>query len=205
MKVESVFLEKSYFIIVKFSDKFNTTMNMIGIIDYGPSNDPSTSLYSIIAPRGENSFCEVGSVSGVLVPPSKYNGENMDDFNYKAVLIKGQGIEASVRLSDLLPQTWFGRNLFTYYSTYCSLIDNINKYNQDYETKVLLKAEKDVKVHSEKDLNSETAMIKAGQKVYLIATDNKQWIAVATEEGIEGWVNVKDISPSHFSGYPVFD
>lgn len=203
--IDTMFAEKDYFIIVKFSDKFDNKMNMIGIIDYGPSGDIITGLYSIIQPTGKKSFVSVGSVPGALVPQSQYDNTNMEDFNYKAVLKMGQGIEAPVRLSILPNHTWFGRNVFTYYTTYCSLIDNIEKYNLDYKTRSELQVEKDVKAYSEKDLNSESVIIRAGETAYLVATDNKEWISIGLEGGVAGWVNVKDVTESNFSGFAVFD
>lgn len=218
LNIDTMFAQTDYFIIIKFKDKYSTEMNMIGILDYGPSNDPTTSLYSIIEPMEEKWFGFVGSVEGEIVPPSKYEGDIsldgindpkynavMEHFNYKAVLRKGEGIEAPVRLSILPHATWFGRNLFTYYSTYKLLIDNIEKYNQDYETKIVLNIQNDVKAYSEKDVNSQSTTIKAGQAVFVLATDNNEWIGMVAEDGSEGWVLAKDVSDKNFSGFPVFD
>lgn len=202
--IPTTFAEKEYFIIIKFNDKYNTKMNMIGIIDYGPSSDPTTALYSIIEPRGEKWFGSVGSVGGEIIPPSKYDEDNIDDFNYKAVIREGVGIEAPVRLS-VVPQTWWGRNIFTYYSTYCAVIDNINKYNRDYETKSVLTVKNDVTAYKEKDTSSDSFTIKADQQVYLLATDNKEWVAMMAEDETMGWVKVKDITENNFSGFAIFD
>lgn len=200
--------EKDYFIIIKFNDKFmdDYIMNMIGIIFKGPDGNSITTLYSIIAPMGENWFGKVGQIPGEIVIPSNFDEENMDDFNCKAVLYEKRGVEAPVRLSiiDNL-QTWFGRNDFTYYSTYCSLIDNIHKYEQDYITKVELRIEKDVTAYNEKDLSSDNLTIKGGQKVYFIATDNNEWIKILAEDETMGWVNVKDVTESNFSGFIISD
>jgi len=195
-----------YFIIIKFSDQYNTKMNMIGIIDYGPSDDYTTSLFSIIAPQGENWFGSVGRVEGEVVPPSEYDEDNGGDFAFKAVIRDGVGIEAPVRLNIMSHlQTWWGRNDFTYYSTYCRLLDNSEKYEQDYETRLELNLEKDVTVYSEKDLNSKSSRIKGGQKVYFIATDNNEWIGIVSEDENMGWINIKDINNDNFSGFQAFD
>ncbi len=200
------FGETDYFIIVKFSDKFGTSMNMIGIIDYGPSMDPTTSLYAIIEPRGEEWFGSVGVIEGELVPPSEYNENSMDDFNYKAVLRYGQGIEAPVRLSySVAPQTWFGRNLFTYYGTYASLIDNIAPYGNDYVTNSELKIEEQVTGYAEKNMAAANVSFKAGQSTRLVATDNDQWIKMVAADGTEGWVLVSDVTAEKFSGFVFFD
>lgn len=204
IKIDTFSVEKNYFIIINFKDRFNTEMNMIGIIDYGPSSDPTTSLYSITEPRGEKYFGSVGQVQGEIVTLDKYNDDNMDDFNYKAILLKGEGIEAPVRLSMGI-QTWFGRNLFTYYTTYTNLVDNNEKYGQDYITKSELMVEKDVIAYSKKDINSKRYNIKAGQKVQLVATDNKEWIQMVTKDGDGGWVKVNYVNQSNFSGFAFFD
>ncbi len=201
---DAPFGETGYFIIVKFSDKFGTSMNMIGIIDYGPSMDPTTSLYAIIEPRGEEWFGSVGVIEGELVPPSEYNENSMDDFNYKAVLRYGQGIEAPVRLS-VTPQTWFGRNLFTYYGTYASLIDNIEPYGNDYVTNSELKIEQQVTGYAEKNTAAANVIFKAGQSTRLVATDNEQWTKMIAADGTEGWVLVSDVTAENFSGFALFD
>lgn len=199
------FGETEYFVIVKFHDKFDISMNMIGIIEYGPSMDPATQLYSIIAPMGKNTLVSVGTVPGQLVHSSQYDPDNFDDFNYKAIILDNKGIEAPVRLSPTYVGTWFGRNLFTYYSTYCSLIDNSNKYEQDYQTNVVLNIEKSVKAYKEKDLESDNVTINGGQKVTLTSTDNKEWIYMKANDKTEGWVNVKDVTADNFSGFPMYD
>lgn len=197
--------EQEYFIIVKFSDKFDTTMNIIGIIEYGPSVDPVTQLFSIIAPRGENTLVSVGAVPGQLVHSTQFDSNNKEDFDYKAVLIENKGIEAPVRLSHEYVGTWFGRNLFTYYSTYCSLIDNSNKYDQDYKTNVVLNIKKPVKAYKEKDQETESVTINGDQKVTLTATDNEKWIKMKADDGTEGWVNVESVTNDNFSGFPMYD
>jgi hypothetical protein len=195
---------ENYFIIIKFSDKFDTNMNMIGTLENGPSCDPLTNFYTIISPQGQKVFTNVGSVEGILVPNSQYNPNNKEDFDYKAVLLDNVGIEAPVRLEPFAG-TWFGRNIFTYYSTYCSLIDNINKYNLDYITNIILNVENSVNAYSKKDLNSSSIIINDSQEVTLTATDNKKWVYMKTTDGTEGWINVKDITDTNFSGFLAYD
>ena len=79
--ITSPSLEKDHFIIIKFSDKFNTKMNMIGILDYGPSADYLTTLYSIVEPMGEKCFVSVGMVTAEIVLPEQYDENNDYDFN----------------------------------------------------------------------------------------------------------------------------
>ena len=98
-----------------------------------------------------------------------------------------------------MPQTWFGRNLFTYYSTYVSLIDSIYKYETDYVTKSELKVEKDIIAYSEKDLNSNNIIIKAGQRVKLVATDNSEWVKMYKENGVGGWVCLSEITSDSYN------
>lgn len=219
INIDTMFAQKDYFIIINFEDKFDNKINMIGIIDNGPSNDKVTTLYSIMdpinRPMGDKALVSVGSVTGEIVPPSQYKGDNIvddpnnnayiEDFNYKAVVIKGQGIEAPVRLSVLPHASWYGRNLFTFYTTYRLLIDNIEKYGQDYKTLMVLRIENDIKLYSEKNVSSESFVVKAGHQAYLVSTDNQQWIGMATDDGGEGWVLAKDVTDQNFSGFPVFD
>ncbi len=199
-------LEDDYFVILKFSDKYDNKMNMIGILDYGPSFDLVTELYSIVDPMGigEKSFVSVGSVTAEIVPPDQYNENDMDDFNYKAVLLENEGIDAPVRL-QVMGQTWFGRSLNVYYTTYVRLLDTTEKYDVDYRTKSDLTTARDIKLHEFKDVNAASFIVKAGEIVHLTATDNKEWVGMATGDGAKGWYSLKDFSPESFTGYAMFD
>lgn len=209
--LETMFLEKEYFIIIKFNDKYDNVMHMIGILNNGPSMDIVTDLYSIIAPMGEDTFVHVGSVQGEIVTPSNYHepsisSDSMDDFNYKAVLLEGEGIEAPVRLAVLNNlQTWFGRNLFTYYTTYCRLIDNIEKYEQDYTTFLPLTVLCDVNTYTTKDKNSDAVTLKGNQSVVFLSTDNHEWIGFEAADGTNGWIHIDEVTEQNFSGFTVFD
>ncbi|OEF96987.1 hypothetical protein [Desulfuribacillus alkaliarsenatis] len=201
------FGETEYFVIIRYKDEYNLEMNMIGIIDYGPSMDYTTTFYSIIAPMGEDWFGYVGDVGGKLVPPTEYNDSNQGgidtDWNYKAVLRYGEGIEAPVRLS-VTPGSWYGRNIFTYYTTYKTLIDNIDKYNRDYRTDLDLKVERSIKLYDEKSLSSSTTVLEAGQIVQMAMTDNAEWIYMIARDGTKGWARVSDVTESNFSGFLIF-
>ncbi|MBC2727348.1 SH3 domain-containing protein [Desulfosporosinus sp.] len=206
MDISGASLENDYFIILEFSDKYDNQMNMIGILDYGPSFDLVTELYSIVDPtgRGEKSFVSVGSVTAEIVPPDKYNENDMDDYNYKAVILENEGIDAPVRL-QVMGQTWFGRSLNVYYTTYVRLLDTTEKYDVDYRTKSDLTTAKDIKLHQFKDVNAAGFTVKAGEIVHLIATDNEEWVEIATNDGGKGWYSLKDFSSESFTGYAIFD
>lgn len=208
-------------IIIKFSDKYGTEMNMIGIFDHGPSADPMTTFYSIIENEGQKSLANVGKVNAMIVDasdyrdpykaafdfsgdPNKYFSEEMvGDFYQKAFLKEGEGIEAPVFISTI-PQTWFGRGLFTYDANACSLIDDNEKYEEDYTTFAVLMIVKDVKTYADKQRNSNYNIIKAGQNVLLYAADNQEWIAMEAEDGTKGWVHVEDITHDNFEGFVLF-
>ncbi|MTI81234.1 MAG: hypothetical protein FH758_10155 [Firmicutes bacterium] len=196
--------EKEHFIIIKYVDKYDLQMYMIGVLDYGPSSDPATTLFSIIEPMGTKELVSAGIVPGIIVPPADYNENNIIDFNEKAVLKEGQGINAPVRLS-IGTQTWFGRSDFIYYSTHKSLVDSCEIYDMDYITKSELTVLKNVKAYTEKDSNSQSVTIKPGQKVMLSLTDNKEWIYMKAEDNTDGWVNDKDVTFENFSGFTMYD
>jgi hypothetical protein len=205
VEIDGGSFQPDYFIIIKFSDKYENKMNLIGIIDYGPSSDYLTNLYSIVDPTGRGkSLVSVGSVTAEIVTPDKYNENDMNDFNYLAVLLENEGIEAPVRLS-CMSQTWFGRSLYTYYTTYVSLIDNTKKYNVDYITKNDLTTAKDIKLYEIKDVNTNSITIKAGEKVHLTATDNSEWVEMYSDDGGKGWFSLKDFTFESFEGYTMFD
>ena len=220
IEIETFQAETSWFQIINFTDKYGTNMNMIGLFDYGPSADPVTTLYSIIAPNGTKSFVSVGTINAQLVDKSKYINISdsydfskeatteylafSEDFIGKAFLIENEGIEAPVYLSINIPQVWYGRTLFTYYSTYCSLVDSSEKYDTDYKTYSVLSVTNNVKAYANKDINSEFNFITSGQNVLLYSTDNKDWVAMEAEDGTKGWVHVNDISNDNFDGFVIF-
>ncbi len=209
------------FNIIHFSDKYGTKMNMIGIFDSGPSADPMTTFYSIIENEGKKSLANVGKVNAMIVDvsdyrdpynisfdfsgdPYRYFSEGMvDDFYQKAFLKEGEGIEAPVFLTTI-PQTWFGRGLFTYDVNACSLIDDNEKYEVDYVTYAVLKVVKDVKVYGDKQRNSDHYTLKAGQNILLYAADNQEWIFIEAEDETRGWVHVDDVIRDNFEGFVLF-
>ncbi len=198
------FGETDYFVIARFSDRFGTEMNMIGILDHEPNGWPITHLFAITTPRGEDFLGSVGSVGGKLVSASEYSSQSEDDFNNKAVIIPGEGIEAPVWMS-VTPQTWIGRNMFTFYSTYVSLIDNIDPYGIDYITNIELVIEQSITGYLDKDNNSDEVTFLPNQNVRFVATDNEAWVKVIADDGTEGWVPVSEITEDVFSGFRRFN
>ncbi len=196
--LEGIFIQEDYFLIIKFSDKHGTNMNMIGIIDYGPSNDYTTSFYAI-RNNGEKSLVNVGCIGGEIIPLDEYSESNMQHFNYMAVIRENQGIEAPTRL-DVMSQTWFGRSIYTFDEKISRLVRNTA-----YMTSSELTTLKDITIYKEKSLDSTSSIIKAGETVQLISTDNREWVEMYTNSSGKVWYNLNYFTLDSFEGYVVFD
>lgn len=204
--IDTMFAETESFWIIHFLDQYGNDLNMIGILENGPSGDVVTTLYSIISPIGDKAFVYVGEIYGELVPSTRYNPEDMHDFNNKALNIEGIGIDSPVHLT-LINQhaNWYGRNTFTYYSTYKILVNNADKYEQPYLTSMMLTVLKDIPLYSDMDKTSTKTVVKAGQDVRFEMTDNIEWIYIQTEDGRFGWISQSVVNGSSFTGFPVMN
>ncbi len=198
--------ERDYFLILKYSDSYATevTFHMIGIVDYGPSGDYETHLYAIIEPMGEEWFGTVGSVPGEVVDVGNYDDEDLDDFNYKAVVREGEGIDAPVRLG-VLPQTWWGRSLFIFHVRDLRLVDWNKRNSGNYVTRLALTLNKNINAYKAQDLNADRIEIAGNQNITVVATDNKEWISIMGEDGTIGWVHLDQIEEDTFSGFRAWD
>ncbi|MFW6030323.1 MAG: hypothetical protein ACOCRO_08730, partial [Halanaerobiales bacterium] len=133
-------INRNHFLIMRYNDKTDSEMFLVGIEVLGDSSEQvETKIFALIEPMGEKWFGSIGSVNGKIVIPNEYDILKEEDFNAKAVLRYGDGIEAPVKLDAFEGYNLNGRTLHTYYSPYKTLVDNVDQYNRDYIMKLKLK------------------------------------------------------------------
>ncbi|MBH1939447.1 hypothetical protein I5677_00905 [Mobilitalea sibirica] len=206
IEVDVMFAETEYFVILRFSDTYDSKLNLIGIIDFGPSDDYTTSFYGIVqTPDMNYGYYSLGTIPGMITPQQEYDETKMFDFNFKAVYLDHIGINAPVRL-DIIARyhTWFGRNTFTYSPANVSLVDHGIIGLEHYVTSSKLSVIRDMIAYRSNDLVSDTVVLRAGSEVEMVATDNKEWIQVRVN-GSLGWVHAEDVNEDHFTGFTAYD
>jgi hypothetical protein len=193
LSAETVNLETDGFSIVRYEDPYQDDFDryVIGILEYGPSDDLLTRLYAVInAPDGSEAFVSIGSLQGELVAEADFDFEK--DFDTKAFAMADNGFNAPVRMT-LLPFTCFGRTQFIYNTTDARLTDAVIENNLDYVTRITSHINADILVYDEKDTGSNSRTITGGQEVTLAATDNVNWVYLMSESGESGWVEAEQI------------
>ncbi|KDR95624.1 hypothetical protein SAMN02745945_01475 [Peptoclostridium litorale DSM 5388] len=200
----------SSFAIIAFNDKFGADIGkIIGIKDFGPSMDYTTTFYvywtEVNGQKSKNPIISVGTTGGLISRSDTFDRSNSEDFNTKAILTD-EGIEAPVRLEKI--HTWWGRNIFTYYGTYKSLINNIHKYDQDYDTSLgnnVLYQKESSTYYSEKDENSPSVISSGGQNIRMTKTDDNEWVYMVADDGTQGWARIETVKSSGYDGFQFYD
>lgn len=147
----------------------------IAIADYGPSEDLVTFFFTY---DGELHY--LGSVNG-------HPMEQLNHFN---------GFEANVVIgrvrSDLLGTT-YGYGSWWYNGETTELaFQETGIYAQEpwYSHELLV----DLPVYLSNNTESATVVMEAGQTVYQMYTDGKEWVQIRDENGVEGWVHIVSYS-----------
>jgi len=193
LSAEALNLETDRFSIVKYEDPYQDDFDryVIGILEYGPSDDLLTRLYAVIdAPDGSEAFVSIGSLQGELVDEADFDFEK--DFDTKAFAMADNGFNAPVRMT-LLPITCFGRTQFIYNATDVRLADAVIENQLDYVTRITSHINADILVYDEKDTGATSRTITGGQEVTLAATDNVNWVYLMSDRGESGWVEAEQI------------
>ena len=200
----------SSFVIIAFNDKFGSDIGkIIGIKDFGPSMDYSTTIYvywtEVNGQKSKNPIFSVGTTGGLISRSDTFDRSNPYDFNTKAILT-AEGIEAPERLEKI--HTWWGRNLYTYYGTYKSLINNIYKYDRDYDTSLgnnTLYQKESNKYYSEKNESSPFVISNGGQNISMTKTDDENWVYMVADDGTQGWVKIETVKSPEYEGFQFYD
>jgi hypothetical protein len=184
---------KTNFLILRYYDHYDAEMFLIGLEKRDANDDVvKTNLYALIKPDGQKWFGSVGEIRGSIQLPHEVNLESKIDFDTKAIIIYGEGINAPVKLNVFNNDEVIGRSLFTYYSTYKQFVDNSNQYDNDYIINFEGTLKNPIMVYkSKEEMNGEE--IKKNTKIKFLTTDNDRWTYILCENGTSGYTIIQDI------------
>ncbi len=182
------------FYILRYYDSYDIEMFLVGVENedsYG--NIIKTNLFAFIKPMNEKWFGSVGSISAKIYLPELVNLNNVVDFNTKATLKYGKGIDIPVKIDIFNERDIYGRTFYTYYSTYKMFVDNSKKYDKDYILNFESIIKEAVMLYPNKE-EIQGKMLNENTKVTFVSTDNNKWAYIIADDGNSGYVLVKDLS-----------
>lgn len=152
----------------------------LAIMDYGPSDDLSTSFF-----RWNGTELEyLGRISGFVCDP--YSGES--DFTFHS----DGSISSYVRLSVL--QTWFASATYILGEDGFELAPQELYYPVSSSFCTGLTVTEPVAVYSDNSTDSERGTLPVGTELNLVATDNAEWVC-ANINGKELWLHLDPEKP----------
>ena len=166
-------LEEEYFYITDISPYFLGLE--IAIADYGPSEDLVTYFFTY---NGELQY--IGAVSG----------HPMEQLNYVNGFEDGR-IIGRIR-TDIIGTTYgYGSWWYDYEQGELVFQETGIYYLEPWYSHKLLV---DLPVYLSNNEETATVVMEAGQTVYQMQTDGREWVKLRDENGMEGWVHINNYS-----------
>jgi len=148
----------------------------IAVLDYGPSADMATHFFQY-----DGQLHYVGAVSGF--PFEDYGNNFFDGFT-------GQNSVIGTTQVDLIESAF----VYTYYwyNTNERTLQQMESISSKYTWYDAHELYEDIPIYFKPNEKSPMLTLKAGEEVYFIETDCKEWILVRGANGVEGYIHVKD-------------
>ena len=148
----------------------------IAVLDNGPSADPVTYFFQY-----DGKLHYVGEVQGF--PFEDYGNNFFDGFT-------GQNSVLGTSQIDLIESAF----VYTYYwyNTNEGTLESMERVRSEYTWYDAHELYVDIPVYYRPNTDSPILTLQAGQDVYFIVTDCKEWILVRGANGVEGYIQVKD-------------
>lgn len=147
----------------------------IAVLDEGPSSDPVTHFFKY---DGELKY--LGEVSGF---PFREQSNGICGFNHQS------GVTGTVRM-DLIETTYLDG--YWWYDSNAQKLEYMETGRHAYKWRKAHELYCDLPVYFSENEASPVITIKAGQPVYFLESDLKEWILVRAKDGTSGYVHVKD-------------
>ena len=148
----------------------------IAILDNGPSADPVTYFFQY---DGELNY--VGEVQGF--PFADYGNNYFDGFT-------GQNSVIGTTRVDLIESAFV--DAYYWYNSEEGTLERMERISSKFTGYEAHELYVDIPVYYSADVKSPMLTVKAGETVYFIETDCKEWILVRGANGVEGYIQVKD-------------
>lgn len=147
----------------------------IAVLDFGPSYDPLTYFF-----KYDGDLRYIGEVSGF---PFKEQNNGVCGFSHYS------GITSRLRM-DLIETTFL--NGYCWYNSSTETIEQTDIGIYAYQNYKAHELYVDLPVYVDMNQDSPLRMISAGQKVYFLESDMRNWILVRAKDGTEGYIRVED-------------
>ena len=147
----------------------------IAVMDNGPSDDPVTYFFQY-----DGKLHYVGEVQGF--PFEDYGNNFFDGFN-------GQNSVIGTSQVNLI-ESAFVRTYY-WYNAKEGTLEKLERVKSNYVWPDGHELYVDIPVYYSKDKNAPLLMLQAGEMVYFISTDCKEWILVRSASGVEGYIHVE--------------
>lgn len=162
---------KQWYYIVDIDETDN--FKEIAITDDGPSADPKTYFFRY----DKNELKYIGSIP--------------DYPNSETCIFNGDGTIVSKSMLNILqtwsaPATWkIDKNDF--------LVKSDEDIYYPYSSNSLnQKLIRDIFIYNKPDLSSDRKIVLAKSSITFVSTDNKHWVSIKTDDGLEGWFYIED-------------
>lgn len=147
----------------------------IAVLDYGPSYDPMTYFF-----KYDGDLHYIGEVSGF---PFKEQENGRCGFNHFG------GVTSRLRM-DLIETTYL--NGYCRYDSSTETIEETDIGMYQYEDYKAHELYVDLPVYADMNQDSPHRTITAGQKVYFLYSDMREWIFVRAKDGTQGYIQLED-------------
>lgn len=155
----------------------NDKYKEIAISEYGPSSDYATTFFyydnEMLFPMGE--------IQGFYGPAYSYG----EDINWNQVKVDGNGKIITQSRGRIL-QTWFYQDEYRLSEEHRL----VNVPKDLYEMNTEVEVNEEFTLQKSRTDASDAITLKKGEKVTIVASDNKEWCLVENSQGETGWFAV---------------
>ena len=148
----------------------------IAVMDNGPSDDPVTYFFQY-----DGKLHYIGEVQGF--PFEDYGNNYFDGFT-------GQNIVIGTSQVNLIESAFV--HTYYWYNASEGSLEQMERISSDYTWPDGHELYVDIPIYYSPDKKAPLLTLQAGQTVYFISTDCKEWIYVRGASGIEGYIHVKN-------------
>lgn len=155
----------------------NDNYKEIAISEYGPSSDYATTFYYY----DNEMLFPMGKIEGFYGPAYSYG----EDINWNQVKIDGNGKIITQSRGQIL-QTWFYQDEYKLSNEH--MLVNVPK--DLYEMSTEVEVVEEFTLQKSRIDYTDAITLKKGEKVTIVASDNKEWCLVENSQGETGWFAV---------------
>ena len=148
----------------------------IAVMDNGPSDDPVTYFFQY-----DGKLHYIGEVQGF--PFEDYGNNYFDGFT-------GQNIVIGTRQVNLIESAFV--HTYYWYNVDKGTLEQMERISSNYAWPDGHELYVDIPIYYSPDEKAPLLTLQAGEMVYFVSTDCKEWILIRSVNGVEGYIRVKN-------------